>query len=67
MDVKPITRWILVCNHCGAPMEAGDPVARTTDAIPAFKTREEALKASLDIWDDDNQHPAVARVIIKGV
>ena len=63
--------YALICNHCGSLMEKdmcdeNDKVIETS--IPVFKNKEEALRASINMFDDTGtMHPKVGliEIIIK--
>lgn len=67
--IDPIVRWVMICNHCGAPASAGltGNDGAIEEMLPIYKTREEALKASIEAFDDTGQHPAVVQVVIQGI
>lgn len=65
MNIIPITRWIMICNGCGAPITEQD--GSSQEFLPMYETKEDALKASVDAYDEDGKHPAVAEVVIRGL
>lgn len=58
--------YALICNHCGSPIriDQKEDEKFLLQAIYAFDTKEDALRATLDIYDESGQHPKVEKIDI---